>query len=188
MKKLKGIIALALGLFLVLNLYFCKTSSSDSKKSEDKNLTVTEPFEAEFTGSYTYFGPDTLESPRCTDTLPFRIIVDAKGTSNTMGDIQGHFDFCSNEQGYYGNANSYLVGQKNDTLFISSKGRVIEGRTEEHPSFVTHYWSDEFEIKGGTGKFVGATGKGKSDGYSSSEDPYSHHHWKGTITLIKERE
>jgi hypothetical protein len=189
MYRLKNITALALGLCLIFNLYFCKSSSSDKKQSEVKNVTVTETFEAKFTGSCTYMGPDTLVPPRCTDTLPFRVIVDAEGTSNIMGDMKGHFDFCSNEQGYYGNANSYLVGQNNDTLFFSSEGKVIEGRTEEHPSFVTGYWKDDtIEIIGGTGKFEGATGKCKTDDYSSSEDPYSHHHWKGTITLIKERE
>ena len=188
MKKLKIIAALTLVLCLVFNFYSCKNSSSDSKKSEDKDVMVTETFEAEFTGSYIYFGPDTLLTPKCTDSLSARIIVDCKGTSNIMGDIKVHFDFCGNEQGYYGNIYGYFVDESNDTLFISSEGKVIEGKTEEHPSFVTSYWKDEFEIIGGSGKFEGATGKGKTNDYNSSEDPNSHHHWKGTITLIKERE
>lgn len=188
MKKLKIIAALTLVLCLVFNFYSCKNSSSDSKKSEDKDVMVTETFEAEFTGSYIYFGPDTLLTPKCTDSLSARIIVDCKGTSNIMGDIKVHFDFCGNEQGYYGNIYGYFVDESNDTLFISSEGKVIEGKTEEHPSFVTSYWKDEFEIIGGSGKFEGATGKGKTDDYNSSEDPNSHHHWKGTITLIQERE
>jgi hypothetical protein len=189
MKKLKRITALILGLCLVFNLYFCKNSSSDSKKSGDKNLTVTEPFEAEIIGSNIYYGPDTLLTPKCPDSLSTRIIVDGKGTSNIMGDIQAHFDFCGNEQGYYGGkCYSYFVDKNSDTLFISGEGKVIEGRTDEHPSFVTYYWKDDIEIIGGTGKFEGATGKCKTDDYNSSEDPYSHHHWKGTITLIKERE
>jgi len=186
MKKLQIITTLAL--VLLFNFYSCKNSSSDSKKSEDKDVMVTETFEAEFTGSYIYFGPDTLLPPKCTDSLSARIIVDCKGTSNIMGDIKVHFDFCGNEQGYYGNIYGYFVDESNDTLFISSGGKVIEGKTEEHPSFVTSYWKDDFEIIGGSGKFEGATGKGKTDDYNSSEDPNSHHHWKGTITLIQERE
>lgn len=71
---------------------------------------------------------------------------------------------------------------------MSCEGRVIEGKTEEHPSSVIEYWQDDFEILGGTGKFEGATGKGKTDDYNNSEDPNSHHHWKGTISLIKEHE
>jgi hypothetical protein len=40
-------------------------------------------------------------------------------------------------------------------------------------------------VMGGTGSFEGATGTIMSDDYNSSEDPYSHHHWKGTITMVK---
>lgn len=187
MKNRNIIVVLVLGLCLILNSFFCVSSSSDSKQSEDKDETVSETFEATFTGSYTYFGPDTLLQPKCTDSLSARIIVDGSGTSNIMDDITVHFDFCANEQGYYGNSYGYLVDDNNDTLFVSCEGRVIEGKTEEHPSFVTSYWRDDFEIIGGTGTYEGATGKGKTDDYDGSEDPYSHHHWKGTITLIKER-
>ena len=188
MKKLKIIAAFTLMLFLALNFYSCKNSSSESKKGEDKTEMVTEAFEAEFIGDYMYFGPDTIQPQKCSDSLPYRIIVDCIGTSNIMGDINVHFDFCANEQGYYGNQSSYIVDKSNDTLIVSCEGRVIEGKRDEHPSFVTEYWKDDFEILGGTGKFAGATGKGKTNDYNSSEDPNSHHHWKGTITLIKERE
>lgn len=188
MKKLKIITTFALVLCLLFNFYSCKNSSSESKKSEDKNEMVTEAFEAEFIGNYIYFGPDTILSRKCTDSLSTRIIVDCIGTSNILGDIKIHFDFCGNEQGYYGNQDSYFVDNSNDTLFVSGEGKVIEGKTKDHPSFVTSYWKDDFEIIGGTGKFEGATGKGKTDDYNSSEDPNSHHHWKGTITLNKERE
>ena len=104
-----------------------------------------------------------------------------------MGDIKVHFDFCGNEPGYYGNAYGYFVDESNDTLFISGDygGRVIEGKTEEHPSFITSYWKDDFKLIGGTGKYEDATGKGVTDDYNSSEDPNSHHHWKGTITMKK---
>ena len=44
-------------------------------------------------------------------------------------------------------------------------------------------WRDPFVFKGGTGRFEGASGGGKTDDYNSSEDPNSHHHWKGTIRL-----
>lgn len=187
MKKLKITTTLALALCMIFDFYSCKNTSSDSEKSEDVNVTVTETFEAEFTGNYIYFGPDTLLPSRCNDSLSNRIIVDCEGISNIMGDIKVHFDFCGNEQGYYGNIYGYFVDNNNDTLFISGGGKVIEGKTEEHPSFVTSYWKDNFEIIGGTGKYEGATGKGKTDDYNSSEDPNSHHNWKGTITLIKSK-
>ena len=115
MKKLKNITNLALGLCLVFNFYFCK-------KSEEKVAKVTKTFEANFIGSYIYFGPDTLLPPKCTDSLSTRIIVDCKGTSNIMGNIKVHFDFCGNEQGDYGNVYGYFVDESNDTLFI---GEII---------------------------------------------------------------
>ena len=37
----------------------------------------------------------------------------------------------------------------------------------------------------GMGRFEGATGSGTNDDYNSDLDPYSHHHWTGTITLVK---
>lgn len=186
MKTQTIITSFALVLFLALSFYSCKNPSSESKKANDKTEMATKAFEAEFIGNYTYFGPDTIQAPHCTDSLPYRIIVDCMGTSNVMGDIEVHFDFCANEQGYYGNQSSYMVDKSKDTLFISCEGRVIGGKMDEHPSFVTEYWIDDFELLGGTGKYAGARGEGKTDDYNSSEDPNSHHHWKGSITLMKE--
>ena len=190
MKKLMIITTVAVVQCLLLCIFSCKNSSSDSKKTEEKVVKVTETFEAQFIGSYIYFGPDTLLPKKCNDSLDYRIIVDCKGTSNIMGNIKVHFDFCGNEQGDYGNVYGYFVDESNDTLFIGGDygGKVIEGKTEEHPSFVTSYWKDDFKLIGGTGNYEGATGKGMTDDYNSSEDPNSHHHWKGTITLVKESE
>ncbi len=56
---------------------------------------------------------------------------------------------------------------------------------EDHPDHVVSYWRDPYKILGGTGKFEGATGEGMTDDYNSSEDQNSHHHWKGTMTLLK---
>jgi len=184
MKKLKIIATYLLVLCLAFNFYSCSYFSSDSKKAEDKTEMVTEAFDAEFIGNYTYFGPDTLLPPRCTDSLyAWRIIVDCEGTSNIMGDITVHFDFCSDEKSNYGNNYAYMVDKSSDTLFITCEGKVIIGKTEEHPAHVTSYWRDDFKILGGTGKFEGAIGKGKTDDYNSSEDPNSHHLWKGIIVL-----
>ena len=192
MKKQPIITAFLVAACFAFNFYSCGNSSSASNETEGKAeaaaTTVTESFEAEFLGTYIYAGPDTISTPKCTDTLSvWRAIVDCIGTSNIMGDIKVHFDFCGNENGYYGNTFAYMVDQSNDTLFIKSlEGQVKQGKTEEHPSFVTSYWRDDFEILGGTGKYKGALGGGKTDDYNSSEDSNSHHFWKGTITLNKE--
>jgi hypothetical protein len=48
-----------------------------------------------------------------------------------------------------------------------------------------NFAKDPFKILGKTGRFKGASGSGMTDDYNSDLDPYSHHHWKGTITLVK---
>jgi len=187
MKTQTIITSFALVLFLALNFYSCKTSTSESKKADDKAEMVSKAFEVELIGDYMYVGPDTLLTPKCFDTLlPLRVIVDGKGTSELMGEVTGHFDFCVHwENGNYGNTYAYIVDKGNDTLFVSCEGVVLPGKEEEHPSYVTSYWKDDFVILGGTGKYAGASGEGKTDDYNSSEDPNSHHQWKGTITMLK---
>ena len=59
------------------------------------------------------------------------------------------------------------------------------GRLDDHPEYVTSWWKDPWEITGGTGRFEGATGSGYTDDYNSAIDPYSHHRWTGTITMLK---
>ena len=187
MKTHTFITRIALVLFLAMTFYSCKNPSTESKKTETETEMLTKAFEAEFIGDYMYAGPDTLPNPKCTDTIfPYRVIVDAKGTSELLGDMKVHFDFCAHwENGSYGNTYAYLVDKDNDTLFATCEGIVIPGKEEDHPSYVTSYWRDDFEIIGGTGKFVGATGEGKTDDYNSSEDPNSHHRWKGNIKMMK---
>ena len=166
---------------LCLSLFF---SNCNRQKGTPK--TITEPFEANFTGNYTFAGPDTLPNPKC--IAPFtswRAIVDGNGTCTHLDSFIMHFDFCGDSVSHYGNVYAYMVGADGDTLFVSGAGQVLDGRLEDHPAFVTSYWKDPFEILGGTGKFKGATGSGTTDDYNSSEDPNSHHRWTGTITLMK---
>jgi hypothetical protein len=181
MKTLQKFFLFTAALCLLLSFSNC-----DKLKKAPK--TTTEPFEANAVGNYTYAGPDTLPNPKC--VAPFtawRAIVDGNGTETHLGNFIMHFDFCGDTLSNYGNVYAYLVGADGDTLFISCTGRVIDGRLEDHPDYVTSYWRDPFEISGGTGKFKGATGGGKTDDYNSSKDPNSHHRWTGTITLVKEK-
>jgi hypothetical protein len=148
--------------------------------------TVEVPFTAEALGEYTYVGPDTLPNPKCTDSLSaWRAVVEATGTGTPIGKFTVHFDFCGDTLGHYGNGYAYLVAENGDTLFLDVSGQVLDGRLDEHPEFVTSYWKDTFQITGGTGKYQGATATLVSDDYNSSEDPFSHHHWTGTLTLIE---
>jgi hypothetical protein len=150
-----------------------------------KTVTVTVPFKADFTGEYKYvlFGEDVGD---CDEMFTCRVGVDFTGNATQMGKITGSFDFCAcGPNGDYGPTVSQMVAANGDLLYVSCQGFVIEGRLEDHPEYVTSYWRDPFVILGGTGKFEGATGSGMTDDYNSSLDPYSHHHWTGTITLVK---
>ena len=188
-----GIMRLLIGaytivLFFIFIMTSCMNESKEQNNSGDKKAAkpefIQKTIQAELTGTYLYAGPDTLPDKKCTDTLSdWRAIVEGTGTSNVMGEVRAHFDFCGNRNGYYGNAIAYLVDQDSDTLFIDCRGRVIQGKTDEHPDFVISYWKDDIGISGGTGKYTAATGTMKTDDYNSSEDPNSHHRWKGTLKL-----
>jgi hypothetical protein len=190
MKTMKTLLLFMAAVCLVIS---CGRSGK-SARGEDRKLKkgevemVTLPFDVTATCNYTYFGPDTLPVTKCTEPLNvWRIIVDGKGTGTPVGDFIVHFDFCADSLSNYGNTEAYLAFSDGDTLFVSGAGRVLEGRLETHPAFVTSYWRDPFIILGGTGKYEGASGDVITDDYNSSEDPYSHHHWKGTITMKKQK-
>uniref|UniRef100_UPI00321735C3 hypothetical protein n=1 Tax=uncultured Draconibacterium sp. TaxID=1573823 RepID=UPI00321735C3 len=148
--------------------------------------TTTETFDAKFTGEYVriYTGVEVID---CADEYECRVVVDFEGTASQFGKVKGTFNFCAcGPDGKYAPTDSYFVSSTGDSLFFTCHGNVIEGRLDDHPEFVTSYWRDPFVITGGTGRFEGATGGGTTDDYNSSEDPNSHHHWMGTITLKKE--
>jgi hypothetical protein len=164
-----------------------KTSKDKSKLKKGEMEMVTLPFEVTALGNYMYFGPDTLPNPKCVEPLAeWRVIVDGNGSGTPVGDFTVHFDFCGDSLSNYGNNEAYMALSDGDTLFVTGAGRVYDGRLDEHPAYVTSYWKDPFVILGGTGKYEGATGDIMTDDYNSSEDPYSHHHWKGTITMMKQ--
>ncbi|MCY1719050.1 hypothetical protein OU798_01765 [Prolixibacteraceae bacterium Z1-6] len=147
--------------------------------------TTTKTFEADFTGEYAriYTGEEVTD---CPDGFECRVVVNFEGTATELGNISGTFNFCAcGPDGKYDPTDSYFVSEDGDTLFFSCHGKVIEGRTDDHPEFVTSYWRDPFVFLGGTGRFEGASGSGTTDDYNSSEDPNSHHRWTGTITLKK---
>ena len=155
------------------------------EKGNDTPVFVTVPFKANFTGDYTYVGPDiediTGMEPKCEFV---RVIVDFEGNGTHLGKFTGNFDFCVGPEGY-GQTDAYMIAANGDTLFVSIAGNVIQGRLDDQPEYVTSYWQDPFVILGGTGRFEGATGSGISDDYNSSLDPNSHHNWNGTITMKK---
>lgn len=196
MKSLNKLLIAAFSLILILAC--TKTFDEDlagelkkgtlgvEKNSDEKMVTV--PFKADFVGTYVY-GPFGKPTDKC----DINVFVDGIGTASHMGNSTVHFDFCVNPifegdvfvRGEYGNADAYIVAANGDKLFVSVEGAVLPGRLDDHPEYVVSYWRDLFVILGGTGRFEGATGGGITDDYNSSEDPNSHHHWVGTITMKK---
>ena len=175
-------------------MFFACSESSDIWNNTDQDLevrnkykepvTVTVPFKMKAIGEYQPYGE------RCPGA--FNVIVDGYGDATHLGEFTVHFDFCGvpNPDFTFSYGDPYpsdvtFIADNGDELYATISGTVIPGRTPDHPEFVTSYWQDEFFILGGTGRFEGATGQGWSDDYNSSEDPYSHHFWEGTITMVK---
>ena len=169
---------------LLCSVILLATNCKNTKTSK----MVTIPFAAAATGEYKYVGPDTLPDPKCTGALSaWRAIVDCKGSGAPIGNFTAHFDFCGDTSNHYGNVDACIVAQNGDSLFIFAEGQVRDGRLDEHPSYVTSYWQDTIIILGGTGKYKGVSGKILTNDYNSSEDPYTHHRWTGTIYLPSDR-
>jgi hypothetical protein len=146
--------------------------------------TVTMPFRADFIGNYV----SVLPSAICGEDSWMMVTNEGSGTGTFLGRFTHHMEFCCElATGIYPGAfmRAYFVAANGDSLFVACAGQVMEGRAEGHPDYVTSYFRDPFVIEGGTGRFKGARGKGTTDDYNSSLDPYSHHHWTGTITLVK---
>jgi hypothetical protein len=186
MKNVKTLFLLTVTLCMIISCGRSDTASKDVALKKGKVKMVTLPFDVNALGNYTYVGPDTLPAPKCVEPLNiWRAIVDGKGTGTPVGDFTMHFDFCGDSLSFYGNAVAYMALSDGDTLFVSGAGRVFDGRLDDHAAYVVSYWRDPFVILGGTGKYDGAFGDIITDDYNSSEDPNSHHHWKGTITMKK---
>ncbi|WP_163707971.1 hypothetical protein [Mangrovibacterium lignilyticum] len=157
-------------------------------------ITVTLPFEANFVNT---FLEETGPNPICGEWDPengqfwMMIYGEGEGTATHMGKITHHFEFCNDwVSGIYpgpsGYMKGYFVAANGDSLFIHVEGQVLDGRLDHHPEDVIAYFTDPWEILGGTGRFEGASGHGMTDDYV--REPYpdiSFHHYTGEITLVK---
>jgi len=152
----------------------------------DQPVMVAMPFKADLIGEYKLQEPEVNCGYSEENPYMYHVIVTANGTATHLGKTYAYFDFCCNvETGVYGQADIYLVAANGDMLFLSAEGQVMTGRLDYHPDYVNSYWKDPMIVMGGTGRFEGATGTIMTDDYNSDLDPYSHHHWTGTITMVK---
>jgi len=194
MKKLNYVLLLS---FLLLLIPGCNNSdelfdelqNNELKKAQPHMVTV--PFEANFVGTYT----NVIMMPEDCDAQYFcKVFVDFEGNATHLGKMYGKFEFCAcgpenpdvpTPNNQYAPSESYMVAANGDILYVTISGQVIQGRADDHPEYVISYFRDEFFIIGGTGRFEGATGSGWSDDYNSALDNNSHHHWIGTINMVK---
>jgi hypothetical protein len=112
-----------------------------------------------------------------------------------MGKIMLTFNFCTagppdpNIPGSiytWAAASSVMTAANGNKLyFYIGDGYAMGGRTDNHPEYVTEYWSGTVTITGGTGRFEGASGELLMDDYTTNIDDFTHHHWTGKISLVK---
>ena len=163
---------------------FFENETPELKKAQVK---VTVPFKADFVGNY--LPTSGVDIEMCGEYPMIRIFNEGSGTGTHLGKFTHYFDFCvNNETGEYpfGHIEAYFVAANGDTLFVSVAGQVIDGRLDHHPADVNSYFTDPWEITGGTGRFEGAKGSGWTYDYNRDSYPAnSFHHWTGTITLVK---
>jgi len=178
MKTLKRILLFIAG---ILMLSACTKEEMwwEKNVAGEPPMVTTIPFEGEYLGIIESGGENLL---KCCDGFS-HTIIDGTGTASCIGNSTMHFNFCSAGVDH-GQACSYIVSGNGDSLYVCSPGEFIPGKLPEQPAYVTSYWRSQFVIRGGTGKYKGASGGGMTDDYISSEDALSHHHWTGTITLL----
>ncbi len=172
---------------------FDEMQNEELKNSQPHMVTV--PFKADFIGTYDNDAFIWMpEDEICEDIYMCKVFVHFEGNATHLGKMYGRFEFCAcgpenpdvpTPNNRYAPSDSYMVAANGDILYVTISGQVIQGRADDHPEYVTSYFRDPFVILGGTGRFEGATGSGWSDDYNSSLDNNSHHHWTGTITMLK---
>lgn len=87
-----------------------------------------------------------------------------------LGKMTHYFEFCNDwGSGIYPGPSEYMkkyfVAANGDSLFVHMEGQVLDGRLDHHPEEVIAYFTDPWEILGGTGRFKGASGHGMTDNY-----------------------
>lgn len=172
----------------------------DAELKSGKTKMVTVPFKADFVGNYLdvpFPNPECGDCPVDEEGNPTGpkcwgiVSNDGEGTATHLGKFTHHFEFCVELfSGIYpgptDHMDAWFVAANGDTLFVYVSGQVLQGKLDHHPEDVNSYFTDKWEIIGGTGRFEGASGSGWTDDYNRDSYPEnSFHHWTGTITMAK---
>ncbi|MCG2461368.1 hypothetical protein K8352_11460 [Flavobacteriaceae bacterium F89] len=120
-----------------------------------------------------------------------------EGSSTLLGKFTAELFFCGNGSDYK-NGEGVFVAENGDELYyrVPSSGEI--GHVLPLPyadPLYELYFQDSFTFTGGTGRFKGASGGGKTDSYVDLlvdgdttqfiPEHRTDHVWSGTITLMK---
>ena len=122
-------------------------------------------FNVVFTGEYQSIGPDETNCPGM-----IKVINTGEGTGTHFKKLTSYFEFCVNpaDNTYpHGYMVAYFQDEDGDKLFVSiESGQVLPGRVPGMPNYAVSYFTDNFTITGGTGKFMDAEGSGVTNDYN----------------------
>lgn len=155
-------------------------------------IKVTVPFKADFTvwdhSDYTY-------NPCAVEEKPWIVFLTmiGEGNINHMGKITTVITFCCNGQtGEYWDTDVIFVAANGDELYATVPTGQIKLNGGDNSDYYQSYFNDQMNIKGGTGRFDGASGKAMTNAFVHDpvpEDPDDVWHTDffstGEITLIK---
>jgi len=184
----------------IVGLSSDESNSSEMKRANSKNETVTKAFNSHFNTQtdeeLPYEGyPDRILN--CTGNQGEWYQMGG-GNATHMGKFTTKMNFCMDGQftpsggpgedengtwdavyNYNGVEGSFIDHKGNRLDFIVPNGEV----RLNYMGYV-FWWNDAFEFTGGTGRFEGATGEGTTNSFST-DGAIHQHHWSGEITLVK---
>ena len=182
---MKALLNIIVVFILISFVSGCKNKTNQDVKNKEQTVKPVDiDFDIVLTGTYMSQEADSI----CGEEPMIRVVNQGTGFGVHFGKLISYFDFCvDTSDGTYPQdyMEAYLEDQNGDRIFIRISGQVLQGRDPQMPEDAISYFIDPIDIIGGTGIFEGATGSGVTSDYNSSKDPYSHHRWKGTITLKK---
>jgi hypothetical protein len=118
-----------------------------------------------------------------------QMIESAQGKESTLGIVSFLSVFCFGQESILPTY-SYIQTLEGDVLYVSYSGKTrtgkIAGNSQQPKEIWT--WETQFTIKGGTGRFEGATGHGTTNDFIESECEFGHnchHSWKGELTVLR---
>ena len=114
----------------------------------------------------------------------FLIRQEGEGTDELLGNFTFVAQFCNDltTGEYFGGPSSfgYFKDANGARLNVMCEGKILPTDRDGYDLM----FQDPIEIDGGTGRFEGATGFGKTDSYVNLQAGRTDHVWAGTIIIL----